>query len=92
MPIVSTAVTVTTTAAKVAGVTVTAGAIRAGSVILANLGASTVYVGGSNVTTANGFPVDPGANCTMEFKDGEDLYAVTASGTVSCRTLQVGGN
>lgn len=92
MPIVSTAATVSTTASKVAGVSTTAGAIRAGACILVNLGGATVYLGGSNVTTANGFPVDPGGNFSGEIKDGDDLYAVVASGTVACRVLQIGGN
>lgn len=92
MPIVSTAPSVGTTASKVAGVSTTAGAIRAGACLLVNIGGATVYLGGSNVTTANGYPIDPGGNFNGEIRDGDDLYAVTASGTVACRVLQIGGN
>jgi len=51
---------------------------------------STVYIGGLDVTTANGWPM--GADDPMEFvvEANEELWAVTASGTVTVYVMGVG--
>jgi hypothetical protein len=48
---------------------------------LHNLGGGIVYLGASNVTTANGYKMDNGDKLTVGVGDHEALYAVTASGT-----------
>lgn len=92
MAIITQAATVGTSASKIAGVSVTSGAIRSGSCVVQNLGASPVFLGGATVTIANGLQLDPGSTMAVDIGDGDDLYAVVASGTVACRVLQVGGN
>lgn len=56
-----------------------------------NLSASTVYVGGSDVTTANGVPV--GSNRwapALELDPGESYWAVVAEGTAEMRVCEQG--
>jgi hypothetical protein len=43
---------------------------------------STLYVGGKDVTSATGWPVDGGTIGTFDLELGEMLYAVVASGSV----------
>ena len=51
------------------------------TVYLHNSGGGIVYLGGSDVTTANGYKLDNGDKLTLMVGDHEALYAVTASGT-----------
>lgn len=53
-------------------------------------GATTMYVGGANVTSSTGWPVDGGTTGTFDLEMDEVLYAVVASGSASCAVL-VGG-
>ena len=46
-----------------------------------------VYIGGSDVTTSNGFALDNGEKMTMTLHPGDAIYAVTASGTVGLTIL-----
>lgn len=56
-----------------------------------NNGASTVYLGGSGVTTATGFPLAAGTSLSVDLKEsGDVLYGIVVSGTVEVRTLEVG--
>jgi len=47
-----------------------------------------VYVGGSDVTTAQGFRLDPGESIPLDLFDGEALYGRVASGTETCDVLE----
>jgi hypothetical protein len=47
---------------------------------LHNLGGGAVYLGGANVTTANGYKFDNGDKLTVTVGDHEALYAIAASG------------
>ena len=51
---------------------------------------STIYLGGVDVTSANGWAM--GADDPMEFELdlSEDLYAITASGTVTVYVMSAG--
>lgn len=40
----------------------------------------TVYLGGSQVTPAQGFPISPGATINLELDTAEKVWAVVASG------------
>jgi hypothetical protein len=51
------------------------------SVYLHNSGGGIVYLGGSNVSTTNGYKLDNGEKLTLMVGDHEALYGVTASGT-----------
>lgn len=48
--------------------------------LIQNLGANTVYVGGSSVSAAAGFPLTPGSEITWH-AGSSALYALTSSGT-----------
>ena len=47
----------------------------------------TIYVGGADVSTANGIPVTALATLALDLISGEKVYAVAASGTPSIRIL-----
>ena len=48
---------------------------------LHNSGGGIVYLGGPNVTAANGYKLDNGDKITIGIGDHEGLYAIVASGT-----------
>lgn len=58
--------------------------------LVVNLGPTTVYVGGANVTTLIGTPVASGERLSTPCGSGEKLYAVVASGTQAVRVLAEG--
>jgi hypothetical protein len=80
MPI-STQVTITTTASVI----LSANSYK--NVYLHNLGGGTIYLGGSNVTTSNGYKLDNGDKLTLIIGDTEALYGVAASGTHTLAVL-----
>lgn len=43
----------------------------------------TIYIGGADLTTANGYRLDNGDKITIMVGDHEALYAITASGTAN---------
>ena len=49
------------------------------TITVLNTGATTLYIGGPNVTTSNGFPVAAGAALSIDNVTVNDLYAVAAS-------------
>jgi hypothetical protein len=65
---------------------------RAGrSVAVYNASDATVYIGGADVTTANGIPIatltwGPG----LDLSPGNALYGIVAASTKSVRVLEVG--
>lgn len=57
---------------------------------LHNSGGGVVYIGGSNVTTTNGYKLDNGDKMELPVGDHEALYGVTATGTnVVCVLTQI---
>ena len=80
MPI-STQVTLTSTASVI----VSANSYR--NIYLHNLGGGAIYIGGSNVTTSNGYKLDNGDKLTLIIGDVEALYGVAASGTHTLAVL-----
>ena len=54
---------------------------------LHNLGGGAIYLGGSDVTTANGYKFDNGEKLTVTVGDREALYAIAASGTHTVAVL-----
>jgi hypothetical protein len=47
----------------------------------------TLYIGGADLTTANGYKLDNGDKLTMMVGDQEALYAITTSGTATLYVL-----
>jgi len=81
---ISNAVTVTTTAQQII---TKSNAWR--TIYLHVLGAGTVYIGGSDVTSTNGLLTEKNAvPLQIEIPAQEELWAVTASGTESLRIMK----
>jgi len=54
-------------------------------------GGATVYVGGSDVTTANGWPVAAGESVTLNLlAAGERVYGIVAASTQNVNVLRQG--
>lgn len=85
--VATTAVTVTTTPTKLPG---NAQANRRALVAYNNSAATTIYIGGSDVTSANGMVV-PAGTASPSFDIGPNVlvYAVTSSGTADVRVMEV---
>jgi hypothetical protein len=47
----------------------------------------TIYIGGADLTTANGYRLDNGDKLSLMIGDHEALYAITASGTATLYVL-----
>ena len=60
------------------------------SVVIYNAGASSIFLGGSAVTAAAGFPLAAAATIAITLDGGENIYAITASGTISTNVLTQG--
>lgn len=90
MTIKSRAVTVATTATALDSATET-DSWTGSSATVYNDSAVTVYIGGADVTVANGAPVAPGAyGPALDLQDEERLYGIVATGTASVRVLERG--
>ncbi len=50
-------------------------------------GSNPIFIGGANVTTANGYKLNSGSSLTLMVGDHEALYAICASGTVDVSVL-----
>lgn len=81
------AVSVTTSATRLD--TIEGGNNRVIGLAVYNAGGSSVYLGGSGVTTAQGLTLPAGAGATMDVDTTDGLYAI-AGGTVEVRVLEVG--
>jgi hypothetical protein len=91
MAVKSRAVTVTTTATRLDGTTDQDDAMSGQSIAIYNGSAATVYIGGADVTTANGYPVaatsyGPG----FDFSISDQLYGIVAAATSEVRVLESG--
>ena len=64
--------------------------VRGSSVAIYNNGASTVYVGPSDVATADGYPLAAGEHLSVDVDDADGIYGIVASGTVEVRVLETG--
>ncbi len=81
-------VTVTTTATKLAAPGVGSGNVKGDTLLLFNAGASTVLLGGEDLTTGNGFG-GLVAGATVGLDVNEDVYGIVASGTCAVHVLRV---
>ena len=90
MAVKSRAVTVATTATRLDSTDETDD--RSGSSIAVyNASSVTVYIGGSDVTTANGVPVSASSwSPGIDLGGNEALYGIVASGTAAVNVLEAG--
>jgi hypothetical protein len=52
--------------------------------------AHSIYLGGANVTTANGFLFDHDGTVDISLPANAKLYAVSTSGTETCYVMKIG--
>jgi len=52
-------------------------------------GTITIFVGGSDVTAANGYPVLPYEGLPFDMGQGAALFAITVSGTADTRIMEI---
>ena len=79
---ISSQTTVTTTATKIV-----AAAAHAWRTVVVRPSGADVYLGNSTVTTTNGLKLDNGTLFSYEIPPGQELYAITASGSHTVMTL-----
>ena len=53
---------------------------KGGSLSIYNLGASTIYLGDSSVTTATGFPILANTGYSLDVDSGNSWYIIGAAG------------
>ena len=61
------------------------------SLAIYNTGSVTVYLGGSGVSSAQGFPLLIGSTIIISIPSNTTVYGITASGTGTLRILATGG-
>lgn len=54
-----------------------------------NTGGASVYLGGAAVAAADGFELAPGQVITIDHVAGDDLYGITAAGTVVVHVMRL---
>jgi hypothetical protein len=74
----------TTTRALVA----TGSSADGSSVIVRNRGTVSIYLGGADVTAANGFELDAGEWQSVDLAQGETLHGLAASGTQTVHVMR----
>lgn len=91
MTVKSSAVSVATTPTRLDTIDETDGA-SGSRVFVHNNGATTIFIGGSGVTIANGIPVAAGVTFpdALPLATGEGVYGVVAAATAEARVLETG--
>jgi hypothetical protein len=57
--------------------------------LIQNLGANAIFLGGASVTTSTGIRIPAGANVELEIGAGVNLHALCASGSADVRILEM---
>ena len=68
----------------------TGGVVGSGTAVKNLDGSKTVYLGGEDVTTANGYPLPPGGEVSFDNENGDIVYGVVGTGTANVAVLRVG--
>jgi hypothetical protein len=90
MAVVAASVTVATTATLLSASSETDHASGQSVMVKVPTGGATVYIGGSGVTSAAGFPVAAGEATAFDLSPEDALYGITASGTQAVNVLRTG--
>lgn len=65
--------------------------ISGSGIAVKNLAAVEIFIGGADVTTANGFPVPAGGSFEIDFESANEIaYAVVSLGTAEVVVLAAG--
>lgn len=87
MAVTASAITVGTTATLLSGTDLG----HRLSFAIRNTGTVTIYLGGPNVTTASGYPLDAGQSLGLDLRDqsgsAEEVYGIVSSGSSTARVL-----
>lgn len=83
------AVSVTTTATRLDS-TSESDSVSGSDIVVYNAGSNPVYLGKSDVTTANGIPLAAGAYWAETLDGASALYGIVASGTEEVRVRETG--
>jgi hypothetical protein len=90
MAVLSRAVTVTTSATRLDSDFDQRDTLSGSRFACHNASAVTVYVGGDDVTTANGLSVPAGAQLSIDLSIADQVYGIVAAGTAEVRVLETG--
>lgn len=82
MAIIATQVSVTTSAVSVVPVD------NVSQDVALHCGSGAVFIGGVEVTDATGYKLDNGDKLRLTIREGEQIYAITASGTATLYILR----
>ena len=77
----------TTTSVSTTAVKIVSKAVNETRTVVIRPGGNDMYIGGADVTTANGLVISNNTNFTIEIPQGEELWAVVSSGTHSVTVL-----
>lgn len=58
------------------------------TILIINIGTVEVYLGGFDVSTANGFPLYPRAVMRIDIEDDAIIYGIVANGTQNLRIIE----
>lgn len=87
MPVLSSRVTVTSSATAVA-LTLRGSVPDNTSATIKNAGGVSVFLGGSGVTAGAGFELAPGDVFSADLRIGDDIYGITAAGTSEVHVMK----
>ena len=90
MAVASAQVTVTVTATKLNTVAENDAVLGHSGVSLRNISPTSVYIGNGAVTASTGCVVPQWGTASVGLEAGEDLYAITASGTAEVHVIMNG--
>jgi len=88
MASLGTRITVTTTATKLNGTDTNR--ISGSSLVIRNKGEVSIFLGNTDVLSSTGFELEVGESITLDLSTGDNIYAITASGTCVCHILALG--
>lgn len=80
----SSATTVSTTATAIPATALTGRR----SIVVQNTGANDIYLGASDVTTSNGYPLSAGESLSLDLDGAVILYGIVAAGTETVRIIE----
>jgi len=59
------------------------------SMTIRNNGSNTIFIGGSGVSTSNGFPIKVNESMDIDLDDASALYGIVATGNEDLRILEI---
>jgi hypothetical protein len=64
--------------------------VRDQAISIKNVSGETVYLGGSEVSTADGYPLEPEQHLSIDLETDDSVYGVVATGPANVRVLESG--